>query len=58
MAREKTLFEVSDSEAEAAADALAEADVAAGRLVSHASVRRWLASWSSGAPRPRPKSGF
>lgn len=57
MAREKTLFEESDPAAEIAADARAEADVAAGRLISHAAVRRWLASWGSGAQLPRPRTG-
>lgn len=57
MAREKTLFEESDPAAEAAADARAEADVAAGRLIGHDSVRRWLASWGSGARSPRPRVG-
>lgn len=57
MAREKTLFEESDPAAELAADARAEADVTAGRLISHAAVRRWLASWGSGAQLPRPRTG-
>jgi predicted transcriptional regulator len=57
MARQKTLFEEPNPEAEAAADARAEADVAAGRLISHAAVRRWLASWGSGAQLPRPRTG-
>ena len=57
MAREKSLFEESDPTAEAAADARAEADVAAGRLIGHGAVRRWLASWGSGARLPRPRVG-
>jgi len=57
MANEKSLFEVSDPEAEAAADARAEADVAAGRLIGHDAVRRWLASWGSGARLSRPRCG-
>ena len=57
MAREKTLFEGTDPLAEAAADARAEADVAAGRLIGHAAVKRWLASWGSGARLPRPRVG-
>jgi predicted transcriptional regulator len=54
MSRERALFETSDPAAEAAADARAEADAAAGRVVSHSAVRRWLASWGSGARLPRP----
>lgn len=57
MAREETLFEESDPAAEIAADARAEADVAAGRLISHKAVRRWLASWGSDAQAPRPRVG-
>ena len=55
MSRERALFDTSDPAAEAAADARAEADAAAGRVVSHAAVRRWLASWGSGARLPRPR---
>lgn len=57
MTRERTLFEKRDLAAEGAADARAEADVAAGRVISHAAVRRWLASWGSGARLPRPRTG-
>jgi predicted transcriptional regulator len=52
-----TLFESVDPAAEAAADARAEADVAAGRLISHEAVKRWVASWGSDAPLPRPRIG-
>lgn len=54
---ERTLFDAADAEAEARADARAEADARAGRLISHGAVRRWLASWGSGRPLPRPRSG-
>ena len=57
MAREKALFEEGDPTADAAADARAEADIAAGRLIGHAAVRRWLASWGTGARSPRPRMG-
>jgi predicted transcriptional regulator len=57
MKMERTLFDHSDPEAEARADARAEADVRAGRLVSHGAVRRWLASWGSSKPLPRPRAG-
>lgn len=51
------VFETADPEAEAAADARADADVLAGRLISHDAVRRWLASWGSAKPAPRPRTG-
>jgi predicted transcriptional regulator len=56
MSRERALFDSNDPAAEAAADARAEADAAAGRVVSHSAVRRWLASWGSGARLPRPRA--
>ncbi len=54
---EPSLFDEIDDAAEAAADARAEADVAAGRTISHEAVSRWLASWANGAPTPPPKIG-
>jgi len=41
-------------EAEANVEARAEADVRAGRLISHDAVRRWLSSWGSDKRLPRP----
>jgi predicted transcriptional regulator len=52
-----TLFDQVDPRLESEADARAEADVREGRLISHAAVRRWLASWGSSKPLPRPKIG-
>ncbi len=57
MTREKSLFDESDPAAEAAADARADADVEAGRLVSHGAVKRWIASWGTETPLPRPEIG-
>ena len=54
---EKSLFDRTDADAEAAADARAEADVRAGRLIDHAAVRRWLASWGSSRRLPKPRAG-
>ena len=54
---EPSLFDEIDDEAEAAADARAEADVATGRTISHEAVSRWLSSWADGAPTPPPKPG-
>ena len=55
MAHERSEFH--DAAAEAESEARAEADVAEGRLISHAAVRRWLASWGTGARLPRPRVG-
>lgn len=57
MTREKSLFDESDPAAEAAADARADADVAAGRLVGHDAVKRWITSLATDEPLPRPKAG-
>ena len=57
MEPKKTVFESLDPAAEAAADARAEADVAAGRLISHEAVKKWVASWGSERPLPRPHIG-
>jgi predicted transcriptional regulator len=57
MKLDKSLFDSADPEAEAEADARAEADAKAGRVVSHCVVRRWLSSWGSDSPLPRPRSG-
>lgn len=55
MTREQSLFDQADPAAEAAADARADADVKAGRLIGHEAVKRWIASWGSDKPLPRPK---
>ena len=57
MTRERSLFDDSDPAAEAEADARAEADVREGRLISHSAVKRWIASWGTAKPLPRPKVG-
>jgi predicted transcriptional regulator len=44
MKLDKSLFDSADPRAEAEADGRAEADAAAGRVISHGAVRRWLAS--------------
>ena len=38
-------------------DAQADANASAGRTVSHGAVKRWLASWGSAKPLPRPRIG-
>ena len=57
MAREKSLFDTHDPREEAAADARAEADVKAERLIAHDAVKRWIASWGTAQPLPRPQVG-
>lgn len=57
MKEKPTLFDSVDPAAEVAADARAEADVVAGRLIGHEAVKRWVASWGSDAPLPRPRIG-
>lgn len=48
------MFDHVDPAAEAAADARAEADIAAGRVVDHDKVREWLAKWGSEDEAPAP----
>ncbi|MDD1452348.1 hypothetical protein NHF48_017755 [Sphingomonas sp. H160509] len=57
MARDDALFDTSDPAAEAEADARADAAVHSGRLISHDAVKRWLSSWGSTEPLPRPRVG-
>lgn len=54
---DRTLFDAADHRAEDQADARADADVAAGRTISHDAVKRWLASWGTARPPPRPRVG-
>lgn len=57
MTRERTLFDTNDPATETEADARADADVRNGRLISHDAVKRWLSSWGSAEPIPRPRIG-
>lgn len=57
MNSEKNLIDSLNGKSEAEADAQAEADVRAGRLISHSAVRRWLKSWGTANPLPRPRVG-
>ena len=54
MAEPKSLFEDIDDEIEAKAIAEAEADVAAGRVVPHEAVVKWLKSWGTAHELPAP----
>jgi len=54
---ELSIFDEVYEAAEAAADARAEADVAAGRVISHEAMSRWLTSLAEGKPQPPPEVG-
>jgi len=54
---EPGIFDALDEEAERVADAEAEADVAAGRVISHGAMKRWLSSWGTDKPLPPPECG-
>ncbi len=51
---EPSLFDEIDDAAEAAADARAEADITAGRVISHDAMKRWLLSWGTPNELPTP----
>ncbi|HYC05405.1 MAG TPA: CopG family transcriptional regulator [Azospirillaceae bacterium] len=48
------IFGPASPEEEARADAEAEADIAAGRVVPHEDVRKWLLSWGQPDELPPP----
>ena len=54
---EPSLFDEIDDAAEEAADARAEADVAAGRVISHKAMKAWLLSWGTSDELPPPRVG-
>lgn len=54
MKAEGNIFEQVDPDAQAVADARAEADVKAGRVVDHAKVAAWLARWGTPDEAPAP----
>ncbi len=56
MKSEPSLLDDIDDEAEAAADAEGLADIAAGRVVPHDEVARWLDTWGTPDETPPPKS--
>ncbi len=52
-----SVFEPADADAEEKALAEAEAQIAEGKFISHAAMRRWLLSWGTADELPPPKSG-
>ena len=59
MKLDKTIIEElgDDPASEAAADARADADARAGRLIDHGAMTRWLRSWGTGERAPKPTAG-
>jgi predicted transcriptional regulator len=57
MRPEPSIFDEIDHETELAADAAAEADFAAGRVISHKAMKAWLSSWGTPDELPPPKVG-
>jgi len=55
---ERAIFERIDPDAEVLADARAEAEIAAGRVVDHAEVAAWLATWGTPEELPAPAEWF
>ena len=55
MKPEPGIFEQADPEAEAAADARARADIAAGRSASNEEVIAWLRTWGKADRKPFPR---
>lgn len=51
------LFEREDDEEDVRLDAEADADIAAGRVISWDAVRRWMLSWGTNAELPPPEVG-
>lgn len=54
---EPGIFEVEDPEYEARLDAEADADIAAGRVISNEAMIRWLRSWRTPDELPPPQCG-
>ncbi len=54
---EDDIFAVPDDAADEAATLRGLADFKAGRTISHEAVMRWVASWGTDEPLPRPKCG-
>ena len=59
MKLDKTIIEElgDDPASEAAADARADADARAGRLVDHDAMKRWLRSWGTPNRAAKPTAG-
>lgn len=56
-APETSVFGPAEDAVEEKALAEAEAEVAAGKFISHEAIRRWLLSWGTADELPPPKCG-
>ncbi|PLR20328.1 CopG family transcriptional regulator [Caulobacter zeae] len=54
MKAEPSIFDDTDSDAEAVADAEGLADLEAGRTISHEKMKAWLLSWGTPGETPPP----
>ena len=54
---EPDIFDIPDGVADEASTLRGLADFEAGRVISHEAVKRWLLSWGTDNPLPRPKCG-
>jgi len=54
---EPGVFDIADAEADEAATLRGLADIAAGRVISHEAVKRWLLSWGTDNELPPPECG-
>ena len=57
MKPEPAIFDDPDEAADEAAMAQGEADIAAGRVISHEAMKAWLLSWGTPNELPPPKVG-
>lgn len=57
MKSERAIFDDADDAADEAAMAEGEADIAAGRVISHEAMKAWLLSWGAADELPPPKVG-
>lgn len=54
---DEDLFDTPDTAADEAATLRGLEDAAAGRFASHEAVMRWVESWGTDNPLPKPKCG-
>lgn len=54
---EPGVFDIADTDADERAALEGEADYAAGRVISHEAMKRWLLSWGTPEQLPPPKCG-
>ena len=57
MKAERSIFDDTDDAADEAATLEGEADLAAGRVISHEAMKAWLLSWGTADELPPPQAG-